>query len=52
MHEPNELYQPLFNAESNSDRFQHHLERIAAALSIDWWDGDFPIEEVLKRIKG
>ena len=45
------LQQVLKNAEDNRDRFLEHLEKIAFYLEIDWWDGDFPIDEVLEKIK-
>ena len=38
-------------AEENQNRFQENLDKIAYALNIDWWDGDFPIEEVFEKIK-
>jgi len=45
------IYEVLKNAEDNRDRFQEHLDKIAYTLDIDWWDGDFPIDEVLEKIK-
>jgi hypothetical protein len=35
----------------NKERFFQHLDKIAYALNIDWWDGDFPIDEVFEKIK-
>ena len=49
--EENDLLKKLKNAEDNRDRFQEHLDKIAFTLDIDWWDGDFPIEEVISKIK-
>ena len=37
-------------AEDNRDRFIKHLDTIASFLEIGWWDGDFPIDEVLNAI--
>lgn len=37
-------------AMENRNRFQNHLDTIVSALGIPWWDGDFPIDEVLEKI--
>ena len=37
-------------AEENRDRFRNHLDTIAYKLEIDWWDGDFPISDVLEKL--
>ncbi len=42
----------LTNSKNNSNRFQNYLTTIVTALGIDWWDGDFPIGDVLEKIKG
>jgi hypothetical protein len=47
----NDLLEDLRNAENNRDRFQGHLDTILYHMNIDWWDGEFPIEEVLELIK-
>ena len=36
--------------EDNKKRFMKHLSEIAFALDICWTDGDFPLNEVLKKI--
>lgn len=36
---------------NDAERFLDHLQSISHALDIDWWDGEFPIKEVLERIK-
>jgi hypothetical protein len=44
------LIKDLKFAEENRDRFYKHLETIAYAFRLDWWDGDFPIADVLRRL--
>ena len=31
--------------------FMDFLDQIVIALGIEWWDGEFPIEQVLEKIK-
>ena len=45
-----EILMDLKNMEDNNKRFLTHLDQIVATCDISWWDGDFPIEEVLERI--
>ena len=44
------VLQEYKNELKNSARFLSHLSRIAYKLDIDWWDGDFPIEEIEQAI--
>ena len=44
-----DLLKDFKNAEENRDRFLDHLDKVAFACSIGWWEGDFPIDEVLKK---
>lgn len=37
--------------EQNRDRFLDHLDTIACELGVDWWDGEYPIDDVLAVIK-
>ena len=41
---------PLIITPSDADRFLAHLNTIAHRLNIDWWDGDFPIQDFLDKI--
>jgi hypothetical protein len=37
-------------AVSNRDRFLDYLIEVADYLDVDWWDGEFPLEEVKQKI--
>ena len=40
----------LQQAQANRDRFATALDRIFTAIGTDWWEGEPPVEEVIKAL--